>query len=248
MRVKRKLTVGYTYLFDPPALAMRKLVAEGVLGEPVHVESFYGYNLASAYGTALLSDANYWVHRLPGKLLHNNLDHVVNKAVEFLDDDHPAITAFSTRRAQARFDDLRDDMHDELRLLISGERTTVYGTFSSHISPSLHFCRVYGTKNTIHVDYAARTVTLESTPRRPIKVGRLLPAFEQAVQYAREGMRNVLRFAKGEFHIFPGLHQLIAAYYASILKDTQPPVAYRDILRISAILDEVWEQTAQTQR
>src|SRR5215212_6231833 len=95
MRAKRKLTVGYTYLFDPPALAMRKLIAKGVLGEPVHVESFYGYNLASAYGTALLSDANHWVHRLPGKLVHNNLDHIINKAVEFLDDDHPAVTAFS---------------------------------------------------------------------------------------------------------------------------------------------------------
>ena len=38
----RKLTVGYSSLFDPPVLRLRELVAAGVLGEPLHVESFYG--------------------------------------------------------------------------------------------------------------------------------------------------------------------------------------------------------------
>jgi len=62
------LTIGYTYLFDPPALAMRELIREGVLGEPVHVETFYGYNLAGQFGSAILADGAHWVHKLPGKL------------------------------------------------------------------------------------------------------------------------------------------------------------------------------------
>src|SRR5262245_17618264 len=54
----KKLTIGYSYLFDPPALAMRELVARGVLGDPVHVESFYGYNLKSPFGAAIMGDAD----------------------------------------------------------------------------------------------------------------------------------------------------------------------------------------------
>src|SRR5690606_9954391 len=88
-RANKKLTVGYTYLFDPPALAMRELIAEGAIGEVVHVESYYGYNLAGPYGAAIMADADHWVHRLPGGLLQNNIDHLLNKLVEFFPDDEP---------------------------------------------------------------------------------------------------------------------------------------------------------------
>lgn len=247
LQAERKLTIGYTFLLDPPALAMREILANDLLGEPIHVESFYSYDLGSSYGTALLSDSNHWVHRLPGKLFHNNLDHLLSKITEFIDDDQPEIAAFSTRRRQSHLGDVRDDMHDELRLLIRGERTTAYGTFSAHTSPGLHFCRVYGTKNTIHVDYAARTVTFERVPREPTKIGQFLPAFEQAVQFTRQGMHNMLQFVRGDFHPGSGLNRLIKAYYRSILDDKPPPVAYRDILRISAMLDEIWRQTVREQ-
>ena len=47
----KKVTVGYFSYFDPPALTMRQLVREGVLGEAVHVESFYGYDLRGPFGS-----------------------------------------------------------------------------------------------------------------------------------------------------------------------------------------------------
>ena len=66
---------------------MRELVARGALCAPVHVESFYGYNLAGPFGSAMMGDASHWVHRLPGKLVHNNLDHILYKLPEILPDD-----------------------------------------------------------------------------------------------------------------------------------------------------------------
>ena len=56
-----------------------KLVAEGVVGDPVHVESWFGYNLSGPFGAAMLADASHWVHALPGRLFHNNIDHMLNK-------------------------------------------------------------------------------------------------------------------------------------------------------------------------
>jgi predicted dehydrogenase len=241
---KKKLTVGYTYLFDPPALEMRALIREGVLGDIVHVESMYGYNLAGAYGAAILGDPDHWVLKLPGQLLHNNIDHLLNKTLEFLEDDEPTIVAMGSVRRSVRFGDTRDSMLDELRLMARDGRggVTVYGTFSSHIRPAGHFTRVYGTKNTCHVDYVARTVTLESSGSLPSAIGRLVPAFEMAAQYTKAGARNVGKFMRSEFHFFSGLGHLIRAFYTSIVEDGPPPIPHRDIVRVSVMLDEIFRQ------
>jgi predicted dehydrogenase len=254
---RKQLTIGYSYLFDPPALAMRELIAHGVLGDAVHVESFYGYNLAGPFGSAIMGDAGHWVHRLPGKLVHNNLDHVLYKLPEFLPDDRGEeafaadplgglqVTAQGWARRTKRYGDARDDLVDELRLSIVGGPVSVYGTFSSHIKPTGHFARVYGTKNTLHVDYVMRTVTLDAQSHLPSAIGRLVPAFAQGAQFLREGGKNLARFARSDFHYFSGMNRLFAMFYESIVTGGPPPIPYRDILRIAAMMDEVFRQVPQ---
>ncbi len=256
-RAGKKLTIGYSYLFDPPALAMRDLVARGVLGDPVHVESFYGYNLGGPFGAAMMSDPAHWVHRLPGKLIHNNLDHILYKIPEFIPDDRPAgafdadplgplrITASGYARRKARYGDARDALCDELRLVLLGGGVSIYGTFSSHIKPTGHFTRVYGTRATLHVDYVSRTVTLDPEAKLPSAIGRLVPAFAQGLQYLREGGKNLGRFARSDFHYFSGMNRLFAMFYESIVSGGPPPIPYRDILRIAAMMDEIFRQVPQ---
>ncbi len=241
-RANKKMTIGWTYLFDPPAIAMRELIAAGVLGDPVHAESFYGYDLSGPFGTALLADGQHWVHGLPGKLFHNNIDHLLSKLLEFFDEEHPQVHAHAFTRRSRRFGDERDRMHDELRLVFMGQKVTAYGTFSAHARPAGHWLRVLGTRNTIRADYVARTVTCEAAPRLPSAVGRLLPAFDQALAYLREGGRNVARFARADFHFFAGLNRLCAAFYDSILDDAPLPIPTRDILRVSAMMDDIFRQ------
>jgi predicted dehydrogenase len=238
----RKVTIGYSYLFEPPALAMHSLIEAGELGEIVHVEVFFGYNLAGPFGSAILGDAGHWVHRLPGKLIHNNIDHILYRITELMDDERPKVSAFASVRRQSRIGDSRDQMQDELRMVIEGARTTAYGTFSSHIRPPNYFVRVCGTKNTVHVDYANRTVTLQGGAGLPSAIGRLVPAFEQALKFATEGGKNVMRFAHSDFHFFFGLNQIISRFYKSINEGAPLPVSYRDILRISWMIDEVVRQ------
>jgi predicted dehydrogenase len=242
---RKQVTVGYISYFDPPALAMRQLVAEGVLGDPVHVESFYGYTLGGAFGQALLGDGTHWVHRLPGKLFHNIMDHVLNKIFEFLPDEAPTIEAHALTLRPERFGDARDAMHDELRVILAGKRVTAYATFSAHARPAGQFVRVYGTRNTLHVDYVMRTVTVEQSATLPSAIGRLVPAFMQAGEYLKQGARNVARFAKSDFQFFAGLKTLLERFYDAIEQGTPPPYATRDIVRVSAALDEIWRQIDQ---
>jgi predicted dehydrogenase len=240
---KKKVTVGYTYLFDPPAIEMRELVQAGVLGTPVHVETFFGYGLSGQFGSAILGDPNHWVHRLPGKLFHNNIDHLLNKLLEFIEDDEPEVQATAFKLRPESFGDVRDALQDELRVAIRGARTTAYATFSSHVKPTAHFCRVYGTRNILHVDYNTRSVTLDAHATLPSAIGRLVPAFEQGLAYLVEGGRNVAKFARNDFHFFSGLGRLFQMFYASIREGTPLPVSHRDMLRVSWMMDEIFRQT-----
>lgn len=238
----KKLTIGYTYYFDPPALDLFDLRDSGALGEIVHVESFFGYSLAGAFGKVVMGDPSHWVHGLPGKLLHNNIDHMLNKALPFLPDANPRILAHGAVMRPERLGDDRDLMHDELRVTIAGARTTFYGTFTSHVKPVAQFLRVYGTKGTAHADFVSRTVTLAPAGDLPSAIGRVVPAFQQAMGYLKAGAGNVKRFAKSEFHFFSGLSTLMRRFYESIRDNTEVPIPTSDILRVSGWLDEIFRQ------
>jgi predicted dehydrogenase len=242
-RAGRKVTVGHSFAFDPLTVAVRRR-DEGFLGDPVHVESHLGYNLSGAFGAALMGDRNHWVHGLPGKLFHNNIDHVLHKIEDFIPEDRPRMIARATRRLPGAYGDERDDLMDELRVMVEGSRTTAFGTFSSHTQPVRHYARVWGTRNTVTVDYTSRVLAVEQGENFPSAIGRLLPAFVQARQYARGGCKNVRRFMKSDFQFFAGMNELFRLFYKSILEDGAPPIAYERIVRVSGWMDEIFAQVA----
>ncbi|MHB2008610.1 MAG: Gfo/Idh/MocA family protein [Acidobacteriaceae bacterium] len=238
----RKLAVNYWPNFDAPALELRRLLDTGVLGSPVHVESFLGYDLAGEYGTALKRDPDHWVHRLPGKLFQNVLDHVLNKIVPYLDDEKPLIQAMAYRGDAAGPDINPDRLLDELRVMIRGSNVSAYATFSSHARPIGHTLRVYGTRNTAHVDFNARTVVLERKQTFPSALGRLFPPFLTAKDYLRQGLKNANSFSHSRFHYFDGMRRLLSEFYLSIERDSPPPIPYSQILRVSAMMETIFQQ------
>lgn len=240
----RLLTVGHSFYFDPPALAVRDLIERGVIGDVVHVESHFGYNLSGPFGGAILADSSHWVHALPGKLFHNNIDHMLNKVLEFIDDDEPGVDAFAMRRRDRTFGDVRDAMLDELRVVIRGARTTGFATFTSHVTPVSHFMRVYGTHAVVHADFNIRTVTIEHGVTLPSAIGRLIPPFKRGNEYWRQGRHNVWRFARSDYHFFAGMHHLMRRFYAAIREGAELPISYRDMRRLSTVMDTIWRRVA----
>jgi predicted dehydrogenase len=238
----RKLTVNYWPNFEAPAFELRRLFETGVLGSPVHVESYYGYDLGGEYGQALKRDPDHWVHRLPGKLFHNVLDHVLNKITPFLGDDQPLIQAIAYHGDASRGEVIPNQLLDELRVIVRGARASAYATFSAHSRPIGHTLRVYGTKNTAHVDFMARTVVLERKQTFPSALGRLLPPFLAAKDYLGQGLRNVNSFSHARFHYFDGMRRLLSEFYLSIERDSPPPIAYNEILRVSAMMERIFAQ------
>src|SRR6266849_4956280 len=240
-RAGRKLTINYWYKFEAPSLALRELVEKGELGEPVHIESYCGYDLTGDFGRALLSDSRHWVHQLSGKLFQNIIDHIVYTIIPFLPEERLDIVARAYRRRQSN-DDNTDEVLDELRVMILGGRVSAYVTFCSHARPIGHFMRVYGTKNTVHVDYVFRGMSIEDKQPVPSAFGRLLPPLKTGWQSLRQATHNAREFAGSRFHYYAGLNRLLSLFYHSILCDTPVPIPYAEMLRVSEIIDEISAQ------
>lgn len=236
-----KLTIGHNYSFDPATLELRRLVAGGQMGDIVHIESFCGYDLKGPFGAALLADTGHWVHRLPGGLYQNVMDHVLNRIAEYIGD--AAIVHAQAYRSRPARNDSSDRLLDEVRVLITGGTASAYATFSSAARPVSQFLRVYGTKNIAHIDYVGRTLSLSSHVQVPGSIGRLWPSIDQTFRSFRSARQNLWRFLHSDFQFFAGFHLLLREFYRSIETNGAPPISYDEILRVARWMDEIVQQT-----
>jgi predicted dehydrogenase len=239
-----KLTAGHDDQFSHAARRMRRLVQGGYLGgAPVHLESYYCYDLSEpGYARALLSDKQHWVRKLPGQLLQNIISHGIARIAEFLTSDSPLVIAhgFTSRRLKSL------DEHqivDELRVIISEEeRTTAYFTFSSQMRPSLHQLRIYGPKNGLILDPDQETLIRLRGSRFKSYGEKFFPPTLLARQYLGNTLTNVKTFLARDFHMKSGMKFLIESFYASIANDGPVPIPYREILLTATIMDAIFSQ------
>jgi len=239
-----KLTVGHNYQFSHAARRMRALVDGGYLdGPPVHMESYYGYDLGDAnYARALLGDNQHWVRRLPGKLLHNIISHGIARIAEFLTGDDPQVIAFGFASPLLKVIG-ETEIVDELRVMIvDEERTTAYFTFSSQIRPSLHEFRIYSSKNGLILDQNHEILLQLRGAKFKSYVDNFIPPVQFARQHLSNLLGNVRLFLSKDFHVDSGMKYLIDSFYCSIREGTPVPIPYREILLTARIMDAIFEQ------
>lgn len=239
-QVGKRVSVNYLYNFEPPGLELEKLIAKGTLGDVVHLETNYGYNLAGDYGLAVMADPNHWVHRLPGKLFHNVLDHVLAKVVPFIGDD-TTVQVLAFRRREPTGNPVIDALNDELRFMLRSGGTTVTGLVSAHGRPVAHSLRVVGTKDTVELDYGTRTLVQSARWTQPSALGRLFPPWVQARQFLRNGMSSLGQFRRHEFHYFQCMRVLLDRFYDSIEGRGEDPIPAAQILRVCRVIDQIVE-------
>jgi predicted dehydrogenase len=244
IRSRKKLTTGYFYGFDPAARRLRQTLESGRLGKIVHVETFFGYDLASRFAQAALTDEHHWLHSLDGTLLRNVLDHPVFGITNCFSVDHSDIQCLSWRSRRLSGSPVVDQVPDELRVMITGENTSAYLTLSSQARPVSYLLTVYGTAGTVHVDFVGRTVTSRITSGLPGALGRVVPPFHYGWQYFRDGLRKLGRLSGSELRYDAGFTSLLSAFYDSIASDHPVPISYEQMLRVSQMVDRICAQTA----
>lgn len=245
---KLKLTAGHDDQFRHAARRMRQLVHDGYLGgAPVHMESYYCYELAEtgAYAKALLGDRNHWIRQLPGGLLHNIISHGVARIAEFLTDDFPKVLAYGfVSPMLKRLGE--EEIIDELRVTIAdGNGATAYFTFSSQMRPSLHQFRIYGPSNGLLLDQDNETLIQLNGKRYKSYAEPFIAPMVFAKQYVSNSVRNMKAFLANDFHMKAGTKYLIEAFYQSIRTGSPLPIPYREIILTARIMEEIFEQVRQ---
>jgi predicted dehydrogenase len=223
---------------------MRTLVQSGFLGgKPVHMESYYCYELGkSGYAGALLGDKQHWVRRLPGKLLHNIISHGIARIAEFLTGESPEVIASGYAS-----DFLRSmgetEMVDELRVLINdGCGTTAYFTFSSQMRPALHQFRVYGPQNGLILDQDHETLIKLRGARYKSYAEKFVPPVAMAKQNLQNLAVNARIFLGNDFHMKAGMKCLIESFYRAIIEGTPAPIPYEQIVLTARIMGTIFAQ------
>ena len=223
---------------------MRALIREGYLGgAPVHMESYYCYDLGSeGYAKALLGDRKHWVRKLPGKLLHNIISHGIARISEFLTTETPDILAhgFTSNFLKSINE---TEIIDELRVIVSEPGgATAYFTFSSQMRPSLHHFRVYGPKNALVLDHDHQTLIKVNGGRHKSYLEKFIPPLDFGKQYLGNGIHNVRKFLGNDFHMKSGMKFLIGEFYRSIAEGAPVPIPYKEIVQTSRIMDDIFAQ------
>jgi predicted dehydrogenase len=242
-RKARKLTVGHDLQFSHVARQMRSLVREGYLGgAPVHMESYYCYDLSDPrYAKAFLGDKDHWVRRLPGKLLHNIISHGVARIAEYFTSDSPQVVALGFVSPQLKALG-ETDLVDELRVIIREEGRTAYFTFSSQMRPSLNQFKLYGPRNGLLLDEDEQSLLKLRGERFKSYAEKFIPPVLFAGQHLGNLGQNVRRFLAADFHMKSGMKYLIESFCNSVATGSPLPIAYREILLTSRIMDSIFHQ------
>ncbi len=238
-----KVSVDHNLQFTEPALRMRRLVQDGFLGgAPVHLESYYCYDLGdSAYAKAFLSDTSHWVRSLPGGLLQNIISHGIARIAEHMTTDAPTVIAHGFTSPLLRsVGETR--IKDELRVLVSDEATTAYFTFSSQMRPQVSQLRLFGPRNGLLVDDNHHVLVKLSGRKWKSYLDNFVPPAAMSKDYLANALRNVKGFVSGRLNMNEGMKNLIEAFYRSIAANEPLPISYREIVLTSRIMDAVFEQ------
>lgn len=228
------LTVGHDQLFDPIWLEARARVAAGDIGGVRHVESVLGYPLQGQFGSLVASDPGHWVRRLPGGLFHNTISHPLYRLTDLLPDEQLQVNAHWYARGSFEFP-------TELRVHLQGADASGSLLFDTGIE-SQRVTRIYGTAGLLEVDLDAQVIRRSSRARLPGAFGKIETPWRHWREGARNLRRNIGRFLRSDIHYFAGIGELCRRFYDSILHGGDPPIPYHEIRRVTALMDEIFDQ------
>jgi predicted dehydrogenase len=234
---------GHNYQFTPEMIEMRRLVAGGFLGgRPVHLESYWSYDLGdTSYVGPLLGNPNHWVRQLPGQLLHNIISHGIARLAEFLDDEIDEIIATAHQSAQLKALGGAEVL-DELRVLIRDRSgTTALFVFSTQIKPGVNKLRILGPVNSLVVDLGSGSIIRERGRSYKSYLTFMVPPLNSAREHLANARRNTAAILRKRLHQDSGMKALIEGYHSSIA-GAPLPIPPREILLTARLMDTIFSQ------
>jgi predicted dehydrogenase len=237
------ITAGHNCQFVPEMLRMRELLRDNWLGgRPVHIESYWPYDLGdTSYVGPLLANPDHWVRRLPGQLFHNIISHGVARLAEFLDDEVVVLNVSIHQSEQLRRLGGGEVM-DEMRVLMRDSTgLTATFSFSTQMKPGQNCFRLYGPVNSLTVDLTSGSVIRHASGGDKSYLTFVRPQLRLARQYLSNSMRNFRAILGKRLYQDSGMKELIEQFHNSAAGKCPPPIPYREIVLTSRLMDRIFD-------
>lgn len=243
------VTAGHNYQFVPEIMELRELASAGRFGKPVHMESYWSYDLGDvSYVAPLLGNADHWVRRLPGQLLHNLVSHGLARLAEYLSDDVQDMAVLAGRSAAMR-EYGASGVVDELRILLRDSAgVTAEFCFSTQIKPGQNTFRFYGSRGSATVDVANGALTQHAAVADKSYLTFVRPHLRLARQYRRRAWHNLREILRWKYHQDSGMTELIRRFHRACRDGASPPIPYREILLVARLMDSIFAQIPPTEK
>jgi predicted dehydrogenase len=236
-RMKVHLCVDHNRLFDPVVLEAKQMLANGILGEVVGVESFQGLAHLNTNNSAdgLLAN-KVWVSELPGGTLQNVGPHSVALLLAFM--RVPRLVSVVTKRTGL----IPGAPFEEVRAIFEGEKALGTLTFSLSPEPYLNFLNLYGSKASLQVNLNNMTLIVFKERRLPKLLTKSWFNIDQSLQLLGSTIKATFEVLTGKMSFYPGMGNLIRAYYACLEHGGLPPVSGEQGRDVVEVLDLICHQ------
>ncbi|NLI83722.1 MAG: NAD-dependent epimerase/dehydratase family protein [Deltaproteobacteria bacterium] len=240
-RCRVKLCTMHNHFFDPCMEKAREFVKEGKAGQIIGVESYYGLNTSiDAFRKYPAPDVLPWLYSLPGGVFHDFMPHPLYVMLPYTG---------RPRRLEVvekSFGELPQNISDELRVLVDGDRCLGTLTFSFAAKPHLHFLRIIGTRMMVHVDFNQMTTVCHPLSSLPKVVQKATYNLSESWQLFSSTVSNVWNFGRGKLKPYHGMKTLIHQFYDSIKEDGEVPVSKTEALLVMETMDEIFKEVKNT--
>jgi 2-alkyl-3-oxoalkanoate reductase len=236
-----KICSMHNHFFDPCMLRARALVETGQLGRIINVESYYGLNTRiDAFRRYPAPNVLPWIYDMPGGVFHDFMAHPLYVLLPFVGEPEDVQVMEKT------FGELPQNLSDELRILIKGDRAFGMVTFSFAAKPHQHFVKLYGTRMMVEVNFDTMTTVIHPVSRLPKAAQKATYNLSESWQLNKSTVSNVWNFVTGKLKPYQGMKILIHRFYDSVNAKSQPPVSKEDALRVIGVMDRIWPQVKKT--
>ncbi|MGV1098219.1 NAD-dependent epimerase/dehydratase family protein [Thiovibrio sp. JS02] len=234
------LCAMHNHFFDPCMLKARELVQSGQVGRIIHVESHYGMNTRTdVFRKYPAPNVLPWLYSLPGGVFHDFMPHPLYVMLPFLGNVE------QLEVMEKSFNEFPQNISDELRVLIKGEKAFGHLTFSFAAKPHHHFVRIHGTRMMINVDFNTMTTTTYPVSSLPKAAQKATYNLTGSWQLFSGTVANVWNFARKKLRPYQGMQTLIHGFYDAIAGRGEIPVSRKDGLQVIEVMDAIWPKITQ---
>lgn len=232
-----KLCPMHNHYFDPCMLKARELIKSGAAGKIINIESYYGLNTRiDAFRKYPAPNVLPWLYSMPGGVYHDFMPHPLYVLFPYIGDCQ------EVQVMEKSHGELPQNISDELRIMIKGEKAFGMVTFSFAAKPHLHFIRYYGTRMMIEVNIDTMTTVVHQLSSLPKAAQKATFNLTESWQLFSSTMSNVWNFGRGRLRPYQGMMTLMHQFYDSVAGKGDIPVSREDALRVVDAMDRIWPQ------